>query len=96
MATTFDINDRATWTWVGWAGGSPPAQWFDNGYTLDPADKRYFYQLVDGAAYRMPCGAMTQFNPAAEPGPVCDHPENVSEAVVYDWCVKKGIVTDQR
>ena len=45
----------------------------------------------------MPCPAGLVFNPTAEPGPVCDWPTPELNEAVYQWCLDRGIVTeDQR
>jgi hypothetical protein len=93
VSDTFDINDRSTWAWMnGFEVRCQPG----DGYLIDPLSPKHFYQCSDGVALRMPCPPDHVFNPRVTPGPVCDHPSNVSEADIYDWAVSTGLVDDQR
>lgn len=47
-------------------------------YVGDPTDAHSFYQFVYGRPVRMSCPPGMIFNPTIRPGPVCDHPLNVS------------------
>jgi Chitin binding Peritrophin-A domain len=94
MAGGFDINDRSTWAWT--AEGVSCQSTDGPEYYLDPESPYSFYQCSNGVPYLHHCPDGQVFNPAAEPGPVCDSPFNRNEAAVYDWAVKHGQVTDQR
>ena len=97
MADTFDIYDRSTWAWTCTSVREVPESWADDkGYTINPAKADSFIEFRDGVPCYMPCPAGLHFNPLANPGPVCDWPENVDLPAVYDWAVKKGMVRDQR
>lgn len=94
MSGTFNINDRATWDWVSRevTAETPP----EGDYKLDPTSPNHFYQIANGQPVRHPCPDGLVWNPASNPGPVCDWPYNVDEADIYDWAVANGVVNDQR
>jgi len=95
MASNFDISDRTTWDWT--ETGPPPQSWADDGgYAIHQQDPRLFWQFSDGEPHTMSCPLEQHFNPLAQPGPVCDWPQNIPMADLYDWAVKKGMVRDQR
>lgn len=50
----------------------------DYTYIGNPHDAASFYQFRGGVPYLQPCPAELIFNPAANPGPVCGYPANVS------------------
>jgi hypothetical protein len=97
MADMFDINDRSTWAWTTFRLDDVPESWADDGgYTINPSDPGSYIEFQDGVPHYMPCPAGLHFNPFANPGPVCDWPENIHLPALYDWAVKKGMIRDQR
>jgi len=94
MSDTFDINNRETWDWIypDVSADTPP----EGDYKLNPRDPHSFYQISNGVPHLHQCPPGMVFNPNANPGPVCDHPWNCSEADIYDWAVANGLVNDQR
>jgi hypothetical protein len=93
VADGFNISDRSTWTWIRADVPDTP----DKGdYAIDPTSTAHFYQFVNGVPFRQSCPLDTFYNPYANPGPVCDHPSNLSDSDYYDWLVKTGWVQDQR
>lgn len=96
MSDTFDINNRETWDWVDGIEVRADSSPKDSDYKLDPTSPHHFYQISNGVPHRQACPDGLVFNPSANPGPVCDHPWNCSEADIYDWAVSVGLVNDQR
>lgn len=93
----FDINDRSTWAWID--QGTVTESWADDaGYAINPKDRHSFYHFVDGVANLHRCAWETTkdrqvFNPMRR---FCDPARNVSEAEIYNWAIRRGLVKDQR
>lgn len=98
MAIPFDINNRDSWAWID--NGKPSPSWARNGssYVLNPYDRHSFFQVVEGRLALNPCpkesdDSLMVFNPIKS---AADWSRDVSEAQIYDWAVRVGLITDQR
>lgn len=89
----FDIEDRTTWAWNNGGSELPLESWAGDSATLDPVNPANYYRFQGGQPYVEVCPPGLRYNP--EIG-TCDYPQNCGEAYIYDWCVKQGMVTDQR
>lgn len=89
----FDIEDRTTWAWNNDGSELPLESWAGDNATLDPVDPANYYRFQGGQPYVEACPPGLRYNPVIG---ACDYPPNCDEAYIYDWCVKQGMVTDQR
>ncbi|MFG1795758.1 chitin binding peritrophin-A domain-containing protein [Nocardia sp. NPDC049149] len=90
----FNIDDRTTWNWVNGGQVTCVRPWDEDEYHLNWQDKGSFYRCSEGVPYLQPCPPGMNFNPAIG---TCDFPASSTEATIYDWAVKNGVVSpDQR
>lgn len=89
----FDIEDRTTWAWNNNGSKFPLEAWAGDSTTLDPLNPANFYRFYGGQPYVESCPPGMHYHPEIA---ACDFPPNCEEASIYDWCVKQGMVTDQR